>query len=534
MKKDISSLLKRVRCPARYLGNEINSCHKPEGEEDVRMVICYPDIYEVGMSSLGVRIIYGLMNEISGVFCERVFAPAQDMESLLREKELPLFTLESRRPVRDADILGFSLSSGLNYTNMLNLLSLSRISLFSSVRGEEEPIVLAGGSSTLNPAPLEPFVDAFVVGEAEDVMVEIIDAYRGKKGRGRHAVLESLSMIEGVYVPGVGSGPTKRRFVRDLDRSFFPVKWLVPSVEIVHDRISLEIMRGCGHGCLFCQAGSCWRPVRKRTPSCIYELAKKAYALTGYEEISLLSFSSGDHPGIREIMDMLLGEFSEKKVAVSFPSLRIDTFSFELAASIGSLKKTTLTFAPETSQSLRPSIGKNIMDAELFELAAKARRGGWRHLKLYFMLGLPGEDDGVLEDVANFINELSLLIGIRANFNTFVPKPHTPFQYERFISEEEYRHKKSLLVGRVKRSRYIKLSFQSYCMSYLENFLGRGDRDISSVIHRAWSMGGRMENWSESFDFGLWQKSADETGISMDNYLYLPEGAEEPWHMIEV
>ncbi|MCM8761811.1 MAG: radical SAM protein, partial [Candidatus Omnitrophica bacterium] len=467
--------------------------------------------------------------------CERVFAPASDMEGLLKIRGLPIFTLESKKPLKEFDIVGFSISSELNYTNVLNILSLADIPVFSSERTENDPIIIAGGNCIFNFKPLEPFIDCFVVGEGEEVILEIVRVLKETKGSGREKVLTALSSIDGVYIPSFSEGNVRKRFIQDFDNAYFPLRWMVPLTEIVHDRVSIEIMRGCGQGCFFCQAGRCWRPVRKRSPEKILEIARDVWKNTGYGEFSLLSFSSGDHPEIDKIVDNLLCEFRDRKVIISFPSIRIDTFSFELATKIKEIKKTGLTFAPETGEQLREKIGKKIKDSELISLVQKAKEGGWKQIKLYFILGLPKEKDSDIIDIAAIINELSKVIGIKASFNTFIPKPHTVFERERFITEEEYIYKKSLIVKNVRRSNRIKLNFHSYHMSCVETFLGRGDKTISPVIKKVWEKGGKMENWDELFNFSLWFESFKECGIDISSYLSeIPLDISLPWHNIIV
>ncbi len=534
MEGKIMKLLPHVQVPSRYTGKEINAYHKAQTGETVRVALCYPDLYEVGMSSLGVRILYGLLNETEGVVCERVFCPADDMEKLLLVSNLPLFTLESKQAVKNFDILGFSLSSELNYTNLLNVLHLSRIPVFSSDRNSDDPIVIAGGNCVFNFMPLVPFVDCFVVGEGEEVILEITEIVAEMKGRQRQDILSALAGIEGLYVPLFPGDVVKKRFVKKLDSAFFPIRWLIPLTEVVHDRVQIEIMRGCGQGCFFCQAGSCWRPVRTRSVENLLETAVKTYKNTGYEEFSLLSFSSGDHPKIEAIVEGLLKEFSDRKVMVSFPSLRIDTFSFELATRIREIKKTGLTFAPETSEKLRFAIGKRIKDSELVQLAIKAHNGGWKQIKMYFILGLPGEKDQDILEIASLINEISGYINVKAAFNTFVPKPHTAFEGKRFISEEEYLHKKYLLVENVKRDGHIKLTFHPYNMSCVETLLGRGDERLACVIHRVWEKGGKMENWNEHFNFSLWEESLREEGVDISDYLGEMEQDLVPWKKIKI
>lgn len=535
MKEKILKMLPYVSVPSRYTGNEINVVCKDFERCLIKIALCYPDLYELGMSSLGMRILYGLLNEDRDIACERVFTPAGDMEVLLKTNNLPVFTLESKRHLKDFDIVGFSISSELNYTNVLNILSLANIPVFSSERTDKEPIIIAGGNCIFNFSPLEPFIDCFVVGEGEEVLLEMVEILKDMKGKSREDILSVLSSIEGVYVPSFSPGTVRKRFVKDFDNAYFPLRWLVPLTEIIHDRISIEIMRGCGQGCFFCQAGSCWKPVRTRSPERILDIAREAYKNTGYEEISLLSFSSGDHPEIEKIVDKLLCEFRDRKVTISFPSIRIDTFSFELATKMKGIKKTGLTFAPETGERLREKIGKRIKDSELISLGQKAKEGGWRQIKLYFMLGLPEEEDRDILDIAKLINELSKIIGVKASFNTFIPKPHTLFERERFITEEEYLHKRSLIVRNVKRSSRIKLNFHPYPMSCIEALLSRGDRILSSVIKKVWEKGGKMENWDEYFNFSLWVESLREEGVDMSLYLTkIPEEKKVVWDNIKI
>lgn len=534
MEEKIMKLLPHVQVPSRYTGKEINACHKPFDDAAVKVVLCYPDIYEIGMSSSGVRILYGLLNETENVLCERVFCPADDMEKLLRLHNVPLFSLESKQPVKSFDVLGFSISSELNYTNVLNVLDLSGIPVFSSERKDGDPVVMAGGNCIFNFAPLAPFIDCFAVGEGEEVILEMTGMLAEMKGKSRKEILSALAGIEGVYVPSFPAAEVKKRFVKNLDDAFFPVRWIVPLTEIVHDRVSLEIMRGCGQGCFFCQAGSCWRPVRTRSAERLKDIALQTYKNTGYEEFSLLSFSSGDHPGIESIVEKFLKEFACKKVMLSFPSVRIDTFSFELATKIKEIRKTGLTFAPETSENLRFKIGKRIKDSELAELVRKAHNAGWKQIKLYFIIGLPGEKDEDVLAVASLINDLSGIMSIKAAFNTFIPKPHTVFERQRFIDEEEYLHKKRLLTENVRRNSRIKLTFHPYKMSCVETFLGRGDEKLARVIYRVWRKCGKMENWNESFRFSLWEESFMEEGIDMKTCLEELKQETLPWHKIKL
>ncbi len=530
MEEKIEKLLSLVKNPARYLGREINVVVKEE--VGVKVALGYPDIYEVGMSSLGIRILYGILNERKDCKCERFFLPWIDFEEIMKKENIPLFSLETKTPLSSFDIIGISLSSELNYTNFLNVLYLSRIPIFSEERKNGHPIIMVGGNCSFNPLPLSPFVDVFVVGEGEEVINEIINVVKENKGN-RYKILENLNKIDSVYVPLFKKREAKKAMVKNFNEAYFPVKYLIPLTEIIHDRISIEIMRGCGQGCKFCQAGSCWKPVRIREADKILKIAKDTYKNTGYEEISLLSFSAGDHPQIEEIIFKLVEEFKNKKVSISFPSLRIDTFSFQLALKIKEIKKTNLTFAPETSESLRRKIGKNISDADLINLVSQAKKSNYRHIKLYFMIGLPEETEKEIKDVIKLIKEISKIIYVNASFNTFIPKPHTFFQNERFISKEEYEEKRGIITEELKRDKYVKFNFHPYEASCVECFLGRGDEKIAKVIYNVWKKGAKFENWKEFFDFSRWIESFEEEKISMKEYL----GTLNPpyvWNFIKV
>jgi len=530
MEKKIEKILPFVENPARYIGNEINIVIKRKSQ--IKFAIGFPDIYEVGMSSLGIRILYGILNKRDDCFCERFFSPWVDLEEFMKKEKIPLFSLETKSPLHSFDIIGVSLSSELNYTNFLNILYLSNIPLFSEERKDFHPIVIVGGNSTFNPLPLLPFVDAFVIGEGEDVINEIVDTIRENKGS-RYKILENLNKIESVFVPLLKKERVKKAFVKNFNESYFPVNYIVPLTNIIHDRISIEIMRGCGQNCKFCQAGSCWKPVRIKKVDKIVELAQKAYQNTGYEEISLLSFSAGDHPEIEKIVMKLVDEFKDKKVSISFPSLRIDTFSFQLALKIKEIKKTNLTFAPETGEKLRKEIGKNISDEEILNLALEARKNNYRHIKLYFMIGLPNETDEDIKDVVKLINEISKIIFVKASFNTFIPKPHTFYQNKRFITKQEYEEKRNYIITKLKKNKYVKLNFQPYEVSCVECFLGRGDEKLSKIIHNVWRKGAKFENWSEFFDFNKWIESFKEEGIDINEYLKESDFSSR-WNFIEV
>ncbi|MCM8809026.1 MAG: radical SAM protein [Candidatus Omnitrophica bacterium] len=530
MIKKIEELLPYVENPARYLGKEINVYIKKQGK--VKVAIGYPDIYEIGMSSLGLKILYGILNERDDCICERFFLPWIDMENKMIEKKIPLFTLETKTPLFLFDMIGVSLSSELNFTNFLNLLFLSGIPIFSKNRKNQDPIILIGGNSAFNPLPLSPFVDAFFIGEGEDTLNKIIDIVKEYKGN-RFKILENLNKLESIFVPLFKKEKVKKAFVKDLNQAFFPVRYLVPLTSIIHDKISIEIMRGCVQDCKFCQAGSCWKPVRIRNWEKVLEIAKETYKNTGYEEISLLSFSAGDHPQIEKIVIKLVEEFKNKNVSISFPSLRIDTFSFQLVLKIKEIKRTNLTFAPETSENLRKKIGKYIKDEELIKLAIQAKENNYRHIKLYFMIGLPQETQNDLEDIVKLIKEISKIINLNISFNTFVPRPHTHFQAERFIKKEEYEEKRNYITEKLKRNKYVKFNFQPYETSLIECLLGRGDENLAGLIYKVWEKGNKFENWKEFFRFKTWIETIEQEKIFIDKYLeYLNPPLK--WDFIEV
>ncbi|MCS7181091.1 MAG: radical SAM protein [bacterium] len=530
MMHKIEKLLPFVQNPARYLGNEINVYIKKHF--DVKVAIGYPDIYEIGMSSLGIRILYGILNEREDCYCERFFMPWVDMIDKMKREKIPLFTLETKTPLFLFDMIGISLSSELNYTNLIEILSLSNIPIFSYERKDEHPIIIVGGSTSFNPLPLSHFVDAFFVGEGEEDIHKIIDVIKENKKQ-RKKILENLNKIDSVFVPALGIKKVKKALIRDLNTTFFPIKYIVPLTKIIHDRISIEIMRGCNNNCKFCQAGSCWKPVRIRDYKEILRIARETYKNTGYEEISLLSFSAGDHPQIEKIIVNLVDEFKNKNVSISFPSLRIDTFSFQLALKIKEIKKTNLTFAPESSERLRMKIGKNITNEKLLNLAIQAKENGYRHMKLYFMIGLPDETQSDIEEVVELLNEISKIIYINTSFNTFVPKPHTFYQGERLITQDEYENKKVYITNKLKKNKYIKIKFHPYESSYIECMLGRGNMELGRVIYNVWKSGNLFENWKEFFNFNNWIESLKKEKIPFDEFIK-PINPPYHWDFIEV
>ncbi|HOL49126.1 MAG TPA: TIGR03960 family B12-binding radical SAM protein [bacterium] len=531
---NVEDILNKVKKPVTYINNEVNSIHPDIENAQITIALGYPDLYEVGMSNLGIRILYHILNNIEGVACERFFAPGIDLEEILREQGEYLFTLESRLPLKKFDIVGFSISSELNYTNIINLLSLSGIPIYSSQRTDRDPIIIAGGNCSFHPESLSDFIDVWIVGEAEEVMVEFVNVYRQLKGLKRNHIIKELAKIKGCYAPlyyqpqldesvkPVEAGIPEcieRRFIKNFENTPFPVKWVVPLCDIVHDRISLEIMRGCPQACLFCQAGFCWKPVRKRSAETVIKLGLEAYQNTGYEEISLLSFSSADHPEIDQIVTGLTDRLKDKNVAISFPSLRIDTFSFRLANRISQVRRTGLTFAPETGETLRKLIGKPITDDTLIKLAMDAKKTQWRQLKLYFMLGLPGENDNTIEEIETLIKKISKIISVKCSFNVFIPKPHTPFQWEKFPKFEIHAEIKNRLLKNFSKNRFVHLKFHPWEMSAIECLLSRGNRKLGDIIVSVWEAGGKMENWSETFIFNRWNNAMEKHDLGFEDYL---------------
>lgn len=573
---NLNELLLQVQKPARYIGGEWNMVKKEWTADKVKVLLAFPEVYEVGMSYLGLKILYGILNKRDDCLCERVFSPWPDFEEILKKNRMNLFSLESRRAIKEFDIIGISLAYELNYTNCLNLLDLGGIPIKSSERGEDDPIVIAGGPACYNPEPMSEFIDAFVIGDGEDVINEIVDLYKsmvpalpagrdGQQSTGkRKKILKELAKIPGVYVPSLYEAaynddgtiknflpkekdlPRKiqKRVVKDLDNSFYPTDQIIPYIQIVHDRIMLEIMRGCKHVCKFCQAGTTYRPRRERSKETIVRIAKETYSKTGYEEITLLSLSSGDHSHIREIVEELNSEFKEKGVSVSVPSLRIDEILKPLPALISQVKKSGLTFAPEAgSECLRRVINKNIDIEKLMETLRESYRSGWRRVKLYFMIGLPAEKEEDLEEMVKLLYKVSNLkreidgkdAQVTVSINAFVPKPHTPFQWEPMEPVDTLSRKKSFLRDNVK-SRYVEMDFNSFHMGYLEAVFARGDRRLSNVVHEAWRRGARFDGWKEHFNLNLWLESFKEKSLDPDFYASRRRDPDEilPWNFIDI
>ncbi|MBU0503434.1 MAG: TIGR03960 family B12-binding radical SAM protein [Candidatus Omnitrophota bacterium] len=560
--------LLQVRRPAQYIGKEWNACKKDFDAANIKFALCFPDLYEVGMSNLGFRIIYDILNKIQDAVCERVFSPDLDMEKVLRENKREIFSLESQRALREFDILGFSLSFELCYTNVLNILDLAGIPLSAALRDEKFPLVIGGGPCVMNPEPIHEFFDLFVLGEAEEVLLEIVDTYRKLKNDYKNSriskeeLLICFSQIEGVYAPALyrvdydnegkivnfqpkSSGiktAVKKRFLKDLDKAAYPLNWLVPYVEIIHDRITLEVMRGCPNSCRFCQARSQYYPFRQKQAKNIMDLASCIYQNSGYEELSLGGLSVSDYKGLDELMKSLIDYFKPKGISVSLPSIKPKVMLGELSALIASIKKTSLTFAPEAgSEKMRKAIGKDFDADEFYRVMEQAYKSGYQHLKLYFMTGLPNEEDQDLDKIIEFASlasELRRKIGkgpaeVNISINTIIPKPHTAFQWSNMDDLESAARKASYIRGRCRNKR-LRLSFHDRYMGFMEGVFSRGDRRLSQVILAAFAKGARFDAWNTHFSFEKWVESFKECGIDPQNYLKERSYDERlPWDMLD-
>jgi len=535
-----NQILPLVAKPGRYMGNELNVIKKDWSKVHVYFALIFPDLYELGMSYIGFEILYHILNRESNIVAERVYAPGIDLEKRLRDKGLPLFSLETKRPLVDFDVLGFTLQYELHYTNVLNILDLGGVSVTASDRKDEEPIVLGGGPCAFNPEPLTDFFDAFLIGDGEAAIFEIARCIEdGKiKKKNRQQILKGLAQITGVYVPQFyknintqiqpildGIPPKiQTRTIDHLDDQNYPDKPLIPLIETTHDRYAIEIMRGCTRGCRFCNAGIIYRPVRERPVHGLLSKAVKVLKNTGYEEISLVSLSTSDYSQLRELLSKLNHALSKEVINISFPSLRAETFTPELAKFAKSVRKSGITLAPEAgSQYLRDVINKNNTNEDLTRAVTLAFDEGWNLIKLYFMIGLPGEKDDDLEGIVSLINDLVHIAkmykskNINVSISPFVPKPHTPFQWAAQNSVAEMNRKINFLRQRIKSNR-VDLSWREPEVSYLEVVLGRGDRRINQVIKKAWELGAKFDAWSDKFRFDLWSEAFRQTGIDPAEY----------------
>jgi len=546
--KFLNEILPWVKKPSRYIGKEMNSIVKDPKGVSLRIALVFPDTYEIGTSNYGLEILYHILNSQPDVWAERSYLPWVDMIEKMKEKDIPLYTMESYTPLYQMNAIGISLEYELSYTNVAEVLKLSKIPLFFWER-KKDPIVLGGGPCSSNPEPVYGFFDAILVGDGEEAILEIAKVLKETKGENRETIWKELAKIEGVYVPAFYEqrgkkivpisnefpGSIKRRIVKDLNAQPVPVRKILPNVESVHDRAVIEVARGCTRGCRFCHASIFYRPVRERSLENILKNSEEMLRNTGYEEISLLSLSTMDHSQIEEVVEELLNRFSKKKIAISIPSTRMDRFGVEIASRIASVRKTGLTFAPEAAtQRLRNIINKNIEEQDIFSTLEAAKKSGWRRVKLYFMVGLPGETEEDLKELVNLLRRIKK-IGFKevsASVAVFVPKPHTPFQFARQITPEEADERFKILT-RAKKS--AKISYHDARMSLLEGIFSRGDRKLLDLIVKANELGALFDEWSEMFDFNVWERAFERTGIDPAEYLRERALEEElPWDHIDM
>ncbi len=560
-------ILPGVLKPARYLGTELNSIHKDWDQVDHRVVFAFPDVYEVGMSHLGLRILYHLVNKRPNTLMERVFAPWTDMEQKMREHQIPLFALESYRPVKEFDVLAFTLQYEMSFSNILLMLDLADIPVRAEDRSEDHPLVMAGGPCAYNPEPLADFIDFFVIGEGEEVFDEILDVLETGKQQGtvKKSLLERLAQINGVYVPSFydvtynedntiakitpnnPKAPAKvaKRVIKDLDRVEFPTNPIVPYLEIVHNRIMLEVLRGCSRGCRFCQAGMVYRPVREKEPETIYRQAEELVKNTGYDEISLSSLSTSDYSRVQETLKHLLDKFSCQGIGISLPSLRADAFSVDLAKEVQRVRKSSLTFAPEAgTQRLRDVINKGVSEENLMEAVRAAFKAGWTAVKLYFMIGLPTETEEDLKGIADLAKKVVAVgqeelgpkagrLKVTVSASSFVPKAFTPFQWEPQDPMETLREKQKFLAGML-RHRRINFNWHDADLSFLEATFARGNRKLGQVLENAWRKGCKFDGWSEHFKSGRWLEAYEDAGQNPEFFANrrFEEGEVLPWDHI--
>lgn len=568
-------ILMKIEKPARYIGGEVNAVMKKKEEVDMRIAMCFPDVYEIGMSHLGIQILYDMFNQLDGVWCERVYSPWVDLDAVMREEKIPLFTLESQEPVKDFDWLGITLQYEMCYTNILQILDLSGIPLLAEDRGEEFPIVIGGGPCAYNPEPIAGFFDLFYIGEGETQYEALISLYRTcrQDKLGKKEFLRRAARISGIYVPAfyevsyhedgtiASFSPTEenipavvvKEIEKEVSSTYYPKKPLVPFMRITQDRVVLEIMRGCIRGCRFCQAGQIYRPVRERSLKMLKEYAVAMLQNTGQEEISLSSLSSSDYRKLPELIDFLIEDCSKNHVNISLPSLRIDAFSLDVMSKVQDVKKTSLTFAPEAgSQRLRNVINKGLTEEDILQGAALAFEGGWTRVKLYFMLGLPTETEEDIRGIAALSNQIAAVffetvpkdrringkVQIVTSTSFFIPKPFTPFQWARQCTKEEYIEKAYLTRNAIKEQlnqKSIKYNWHEADTSVLEGVLARGDRRIAQVLLKVYEKGAIYDAWSEYFDNEKWLSAFSECGLDIAFYTTRERSLDEifPWDFID-
>lgn len=567
-------VLLTIQQPARYIGGEINSVIKDPSKVDIRFAMCFPDVYEIGMSHLGIQILYDMFNRREDVYCERVYSPWTDLDQIMREKKIPLFAVESQDPIRDFDFLGITLQYEMCYTNILQILDLSGIPLHAEERTWDDPIVIGGGPCTYNPEPIAPFFDLFYMGEGEVVYFELLDRYKEikKKGGSRLEFLEEAAKIPGIYVPAFydvtyredgtiaamtpnrpcAPATVKKQLVTEMSDTYYPEKPVVPFLRATQDRVVLEIMRGCIRGCRFCQAGMVYRPVRERSLEELKRLAKSMLKNTGHEEISLSSLSSSDYTKLQELVNFLMDEFDGKGVNVSLPSLRIDAFSLDVMSRVQDVKKSSLTFAPEAgSQRLRNVINKGLTEEDIINGSTEAFKGGWNRVKLYFMLGLPTETVEDMEGIAQLSEKVAEVyydtvpkeqrhgkVQVTASTSFFVPKPFTPFQWARMCTKEEFLERAGIVNRKMKEMlnrKSLRYNWHEADVTVLEGILARGDRRVAAVIEEAYRRGALYDSWSEHFKNEIWMDSFEACGVDMDFYTVRERSLEEvfPWDFID-
>lgn len=567
-------ILMSVEKPARYTGNEINMVKKDPASVDVRFCMCFPDVYEIGMSHLGIQILYDMFNQWEDTYCERVYSPWPDLDKIMREKHIPLFALESQQPIKEFDFLGITLQYEMCYTNILQVLDLSGIPLYTKDRTMEDPFVVCGGPCTYNPEPIADFFDLVYIGEGETSYRELLDKYKEwkKSGKSRREFLEIAATVDGIYVPSLydvtynqdgtihamvpncemAPEKVKKQVVNDLTHTYYPEKPLVPYIKATQDRVVLEIQRGCIRGCRFCQAGMIYRPIRPRDIDYLKKMAVTMLDNTGYEEITLSSLSSSDYKELSELVYFLIDECDERKINISLPSLRIDAFSLDVMSKVQDVKKSSLTFAPEAgSQRMRNVINKGLTEEVILSGAWEAFQGGWNRVKLYFMLGLPGEREDDIEQIAVLADKIAAKYfelpkeerhgrpEIVASSSFFVPKPFTPFQWSPMNTAEQFETKRRFLLGKVKEQlnqRSIRYQCHDAVTSELEGIFARGDRKLCKVIEDAYRRGCIFDAWTDYFKEDVWEQVMDENGVSRYFYNYRERNKDEifPWDFIDI